>query len=168
MRGLGRRQDRAQLERRQSADALEAVAHLLFLEGELRGVRDVLETTAAAAAEVRARRLDAIGRRRLDRLDDAARVPRPRFGQPDPQAIAGDPAAHEHDVPVETADALPAERQVVDGDTVHLADGTRVRYLGIDTPERKASDKDRFFVKLGGNAKTLREDLKIAKAWRAR
>jgi micrococcal nuclease len=32
----------------------------------------------------------------------------------------------------------------------------KVRLLGIDTPEREASEKDRFFVKLGGNGKVLR------------
>ncbi|MBI2870999.1 MAG: thermonuclease family protein [Candidatus Omnitrophica bacterium] len=37
-------------------------------------------------------------------------------------------------------DSAPGEREavvqkVIDGDTIELADGTRVRYIGIDTPE---------------------------------
>jgi micrococcal nuclease len=45
---------------------------------------------------------------------------------------------------------------IYDGDTIKVAGVGKVRLLGIDTPEREASDKDRFFVKLGGNGKTLR------------
>jgi micrococcal nuclease len=44
----------------------------------------------------------------------------------------GYPLWHTTDVP-ETEQALVA--QVIDGDTIELADGSRVRYLGIDTPE---------------------------------
>lgn len=45
---------------------------------------------------------------------------------------------------------------IYDGDTIKVAGVGKVRLLGIDTPERGASDKDRFFVKPGGNGKTLR------------
>lgn len=45
---------------------------------------------------------------------------------------------------------------IYDGDTIRVAGVGKVRLLGIDTPEREASDKDRFFVKLGGNGKALR------------
>jgi micrococcal nuclease len=45
---------------------------------------------------------------------------------------------------------------IYDGDTIKVAGVGKVRLLGIDTPEREASDKDRFFVKLGGNGKALR------------
>jgi micrococcal nuclease len=45
---------------------------------------------------------------------------------------------------------------IYDGDTIKVAGIGKVRLLGIDTPEREESDKDRFFVKLGGNGKTLR------------
>ena len=58
--GLGRRNDRPQLERRKAAQALETVADLLLLERELRRIREVLQAAAAAASEVRARRVDAI------------------------------------------------------------------------------------------------------------
>src|SRR5438552_16966980 len=47
-----RGQDGAQLELAEPADALEANAHLLFLEAELCGVGEVLQATAAAAAEI--------------------------------------------------------------------------------------------------------------------
>jgi micrococcal nuclease len=42
---------------------------------------------------------------------------------------SSDPTPPEDSVPVTVA-------QVIDGDTVELADGRRVRYLGINTPER--------------------------------
>lgn len=45
---------------------------------------------------------------------------------------------------------------IYDGDTIKVAGVGKVRLLGIDTPEREASDKDRFFVKLGGNGNKLR------------
>lgn len=45
---------------------------------------------------------------------------------------------------------------IYDGDTLKVAGVGKVRLLGIDTPEREASDRDRFFVKLGGNGKRLR------------
>ncbi|HEY7745333.1 MAG TPA: thermonuclease family protein [Desulfuromonadales bacterium] len=45
---------------------------------------------------------------------------------------------------------------IYDGDTIKVAGVGKVRLLGIDTPEREESDKDRFFIKLGGNGKTLR------------
>lgn len=45
---------------------------------------------------------------------------------------------------------------IYDGDTIRVAGIGKVRLLGIDTPEREASERDRFFVKLGGNGKKLR------------
>jgi len=45
---------------------------------------------------------------------------------------------------------------IYDGDTIKVTEVGKVRLLGIDTPEREASDKDRFFVRLGGNGKALR------------
>lgn len=45
---------------------------------------------------------------------------------------------------------------IYDGDTIKVAGVGKVRLLGIDTPEREASGRDRFFVKLGGNGKILR------------
>jgi micrococcal nuclease len=45
---------------------------------------------------------------------------------------------------------------IYDGDTIKVKGVGKVRLLGIDTPEREVNDKDRFFVKLGGNGKMLR------------
>lgn len=45
---------------------------------------------------------------------------------------------------------------IYDGDTIKVAGVGKVRLLGIDTPERKETGRDRFFVKLGGNGKMLR------------
>lgn len=45
---------------------------------------------------------------------------------------------------------------IYDGDTIKVTGIGKVRLLGIDTPERETSDRDRFFVKLGGNGKVLR------------
>lgn len=45
---------------------------------------------------------------------------------------------------------------IYDGDTIKVAGVGKVRLLGIDTPEREASERGRFFVKLGGNGKALR------------
>jgi len=45
---------------------------------------------------------------------------------------------------------------VYDGDTIQVAGLGKVRLLGIDTPEREAGPRDRFFVKLGGNGAALR------------
>lgn len=45
---------------------------------------------------------------------------------------------------------------IYDGDTIKVTGVGKVRLLGIDTPEREMSDKDRFFVELGGNGKILR------------
>ena len=47
-----------------------------------------------------------------------------------------------------TSSVLPTEaivRQVIDGDTIELVDGRRVRYIGIDAPEtrRRAGPGDR-------------------------
>src|SRR5213078_2624046 len=95
---LGGRQDRSELERAETADPLEAVAHLLLLEGELRGIGEVLKPTSAAASEVRAGRLDPVGRRRRDRLDDGAAEPRTRVHQRGADAVAGYGAANEYDV----------------------------------------------------------------------
>jgi len=53
----------------------KAVAHLLFLEGKLCGVREVLESAAPAAAEVGAGCLDPVGGRGLERLDDRPTEP---------------------------------------------------------------------------------------------
>src|SRR5262245_23755662 len=112
--GLRRGQNRPQLEVAEPADALETIAHLLGLEAELRGVRQVLEPTAAAAAEVGAGRLHPIGRRTLDSFDGRPPEPRPRLDHFDPHPITWDRAAHEEDVTLHSPDALAPEGEVVD------------------------------------------------------
>jgi hypothetical protein len=113
---VGGGQDRPHRELAEAADPLEAVAHLLCLKGELRRVGQVLQAAPAAAAEVRTRRLDAIRRRRLDRLDHGAPEARAGFDELHPHPVARHSAAHEHDVAVDAPHALPAKRQVVDGE----------------------------------------------------
>src|SRR2546427_94432 len=111
--GVGRRQDGPELERAEPTDALETVTHLLFLEGELRGVRDVLESATAAATEVGARRLHPVGRGRLQGLDYRPPESRARLDHPHAYPVAGDRAAHENDVTLSPAHALAAEGEVV-------------------------------------------------------
>ena len=107
-------QDGPELELAEAADALEAIAHLLLLEGELGRVRDVLEPAAATAAEIGAGRLDPVGRRRLERFDDRAAEPGARLHHSDPHPVAWDGAADEEDVALDPADPLAAESEVVD------------------------------------------------------
>src|SRR2546428_9805275 len=59
---IRRGQDGPQLELAEPADALEAVAHLLFLEAELCGVGEMLQATAAAAADASATGIQSIRR----------------------------------------------------------------------------------------------------------
>ncbi len=47
--------------------------------------------------------------------------------------------------------------RVYDGDTVRLAGIGKVRLLGIDTPEREASARDRFYEKRGISSRRLRQ-----------
>ncbi len=113
--GLGRGEDGPQRDLAEAPEALQAVAHLLFLERQLGRVRQVLQTAAAAPAEVGARRRDAVGRGDQHLLDGGAAEPAARLGQPDPKPVAGQPAADEDDVAVGTPDALTAEGEVLDG-----------------------------------------------------
>lgn len=50
-----------------------------------------------------------------------------------------------------------------DGDTIKVQNVGKVRLLGIDTPEWKASDRDRYFLRQGISEPTLR---KVASASR--
>ena len=56
----------------------------------------------------------------------------------------------------EAADLRGRVKWIYDGDTIEVAGIGQVRLIGIDTPERKDGERDRFFVKLGGNGKILR------------
>lgn len=46
---------------------------------------------------------------------------------------------------------------VDDGDSFVLKGGQKVRLLGIDAPERKGSDRDRYYLRQGIRRKTLRQ-----------
>lgn len=46
---------------------------------------------------------------------------------------------------------------VYDGDTLEIEPLGKVRLIGIDTPEREASHRDRFFTKQGVSEKHLRQ-----------
>jgi micrococcal nuclease len=56
----------------------------------------------------------------------------------------------------DAADLRGRVEWIHDGDTIEVAGIGQVRLIGIDTPERKDGERDRFFVKLGGNGKILR------------
>jgi micrococcal nuclease len=56
----------------------------------------------------------------------------------------------------EAADLRGRVEWIHDGDTISVAGVGQVRLIGIDTPERKESERDRFFVRLGGDGKILR------------
>ena len=122
----GGRNDR--LERRidEATDPDERVAHLPLLLRDLHVVREVLETTAAADAEVRARRLDAVrrsaGRRSVTTPSANPRftfVTRARTSSP------GRPPADEDDEAVVPRDAAPAVGERVDAqlELLSFADG---------------------------------------------
>lgn len=46
--------------------------------------------------------------------------------------------------------------RIYDGDTIHVAGIGKVRLLGIDVPERKASSRDRYFLRQDLTPATLR------------
>jgi micrococcal nuclease len=66
---------------------------------------------------------------------------------------------------------------VIDGDTIELSDGRRVRYIGVDTPEtvdpsqpvgcfgREASDRNRLLVE--GKTVLLEKDVRDRPLWPA-
>jgi micrococcal nuclease len=51
---------------------------------------------------------------------------------------------------------------VSDGDTLKIEPHGKVRLIGIDTPERDASQRDRFFIKQGISEKRLRRTYRNA------
>lgn len=53
-------------------------------------------------------------------------------------------------------DQLGKVTWVYDGDTIEVAGSGKVRLLGIDVPERKASTRDRYFTRQGITPLTLR------------
>jgi micrococcal nuclease len=50
---------------------------------------------------------------------------------------------------------------IYDGDTIRVSGIGTVRLIGIDTPERKPSERDRYFIRMGvdpGRLRTIAED----------
>src|SRR5262249_60845204 len=123
--GVGGREDRPELEVAEPADTLEAVAHLLLLEAQLSGIGEVLQTAAAAPAEVGAGRVDPIGGRRLDRFDHSTPKARARLDDPYAQAIPRQGSPNEDHLAFDSADTLAAEGEVVDS---QLDDFTTPRF----------------------------------------
>src|SRR5262249_9990539 len=113
---IGRRQDRPELEVTEPADTLEAVADLLFLEGQLRGIGEVLQAAAAAPAEVGAGRVDSSGRRALVQLDPPTPKPRACLDDSYTQATSRQGPPNEDEVPLDPAAPLAAEGEVVEGE----------------------------------------------------
>src|SRR5882724_3091896 len=111
----------------------------------------MLETAAAAAAEIGARGLHPVGRRLLHRLDEAAAETRAGLDQPYPHGVPGDAPRHEHHIAIGAADALPPEREVVDGHgqsiaasgSRHVALTIRVRGIGVNLPSPLRSSRAR-------------------------
>src|SRR5205823_2860486 len=120
------------------AEPLETIAHLLFLERELGRIRQVLQAAAAAAAEVRARRLDALGRWDQHGVDDRAAEARAALEHPHPQTVTRQPAPDEDDVAVRPAHPFAAERQVVDDELQQVA----ALRLGHDSRHYKRGLRD--------------------------
>ena len=87
----------------------------------------MLQPAAAALSEVRAGRLDAIGRGHEDLVDRRAAEAATRFDEPHAQPIARQPAAHEDHVAIGTPDALAAESQILDRELERVA-ATRFRH----------------------------------------
>ncbi|MFA5516003.1 MAG: thermonuclease family protein [Desulfuromonadales bacterium] len=58
--------------------------------------------------------------------------------------------------------------RIYDGDTVRVAGIGKVRLLGIDAPERKASERDRFYAKRGVSPHRLRQIAEDARRFTTR
>ena len=120
------------LERRigQAGDALERVEHLLLLVLELALVAQVLPAAAAAGAEVRARRLDAIGAARQPLVGDRLAVAALDALDARHDAIARERAIDEDDDAVMARDATPTRCERVDGELELLSDPKRRSHAG--------------------------------------
>lgn len=71
--------------------------------------------------------------------------------------------------PAAAAPAFPALTGTVtwvhDADTFEIAPHGQVRLLGIDAPEKHASERDRTFLRLGSTAQRLRQTHGAGLAW---
>jgi hypothetical protein len=112
---------RAAERRRHVADALERVLERALLGGDLELRRRVLQRAAAAGAEVRAARHDAVGRRALDARRARELPGRLALERLDHDALAGQPALDEDGLALDARDAaaLGVERADVDGEQGH-------------------------------------------------
>ena len=104
--------------RRHVPDALERVLERALLRGDLELRRRVLKRAAAAGAEVRAARHDAVGRRALDARRAGELPGRLALERLDLDALAGQPALDEDGLALDARDAaaLGVERADVDGE----------------------------------------------------
>src|SRR4030095_2030379 len=118
---FGGRHDRPQLEGRQSAQAREALADLPFLERELGGIGDLLESASAAAPKIWAGRLYPLGRSLQHLFDHAATETAARLRDLHPETVPRHAAPHEHDVTVGPSDGITAEGEVVDDELQRIA-----------------------------------------------
>jgi len=67
--------------------------------------------------------------------------------------------------PVAAASLSGRVEQVVDGDTLVIAGIGEVRLLGIDAPEHESSARDRYYLRRGISALTLRQTAQSARRY---
>ena len=121
---LGRKQ-RLERRLRNPADPPQRLAHLVRLGRGLHLVAQVLKAAAAARGEVVAGRLDAVGARLDDLERGRLRVAPLHLRHAREHGVAGQPAAHEDDEPVQPRDAVAAVGERVDAELelLPLGDG---------------------------------------------
>jgi hypothetical protein len=108
------RNDLLEWRRLDAAEPDERVAHPLGLLLHLRVVGQILETAAAARGVVAARRLDAPRAGRHDLCRQGLREIALHLRHTCSDAVAGQPAPDEDDVPVQAPDPVSAVRQRLD------------------------------------------------------
>ena len=124
------RHDRLDRRIGQPGDALQRVEHLLLLVLELPLVAQVLPAAAAARAEVRAGRLDAIGPAREPLVCDRLAVTALDALDPRLDAIARERAVDEDDDALMARDATPTRCERVDGELDLRSDPKRRSHEG--------------------------------------
>ena len=108
------RHDRLDVRVGDPPDPHERVAHLLLLLRSLRLVREILEATSAAHAEVRTGSFDASRACLEDALGGRLGEAALRLRHTRTDTIPGQPSANEHDESVQARDAVAAVRERVD------------------------------------------------------
>ena len=130
------RHDRLERRLGEAADALQGVAHLVVLGGDLRLVVEVLEAAAAAGGIVRARGVDPVGTA-LDHLGRQRLGVVPlHLGHAGADEVAREPAADEDDEAVQPSDAVPAVGERLDPELDLLILGDRGGHAGHPTVRR--------------------------------